>query len=629
MASNSQLLALVDRLRHMPPEKVHAVLQRLPADEKVVILELLEELGLRKKRQMATEKFMEFVHAVWPNFIEGKHHIRIANLFEQVARGELKRLIINLPPRHRLALDTPIATLAGWKTIDSVSVGDYVFAPDGKPVLVTGKSEVYEEELYEVKTSDGQTIKCDGEHLWTVRFGSPGRPFITLTTRDLLHRLETENWRKHDNLPILPPYKAVEYPDKPFIVDPYVLGVWLGDGAATCGTIGSPPWDAPFIRERFEAVGVKTTTLSWDMTFGTHGLMVKLREIGVLNNKHIPEEYLSGSVAQRQALLQGLIDTDGSVDKNGKVEFGNSNLRIIESFLCLVHSLGIKARITSRQGYYRGVAKKMAYRVMFKYPNAASLPRKAANCRELRGNWARSIDVRRLDMVGKVQCLEVANDDGLFLAGRSFICTHNTKSEFASYLFPAWFLGKFPHKKIIQASHTAELAVGFGRKVRNLVDSETYQTIFPQVKLQSDSKAAGRWNTNFSGDYFAVGVGGAVAGKGADLCLAKETICIIDDSTGTKEKQIQYVNIGDSIKTANGWEKVTHKKLTIHDRYVRINGDIRTSREHRFLTTEGWKEAKDLRIGDRILTNSIWRRLWVLLKKIFPHKNQPEKLGKV
>lgn len=629
MASNSQLLALVDRLRHMPSDKVHEVLKRLPQDEKVVILELLEELGLRKKRQIATDNFMEFVHAVWPNFIEGKHHIRIARLFEQVARGELKRLIINLPPRHRLHLDTPIATLNSWKTIESVVVGDYVFAPDGKPVLVTGKSDVYEEELYGVITSDGQTITCDGDHLWTVRFGSPDRPFVTLTTREILHKLETESWRKSGNLPILPAYDAVEYSRKNFLVDPYVLGVWLGDGAATCGTIGSPPWDAPFIRERFEAVGVETTTLSWDMTFGTRDLLVKLRAIGVLNDKHIPEEYLCGSIEQRQALLQGLIDTDGYVDGDGKVEFGNSNLRIIESVLCLVHSLGIKARITARQGYYRGNAKKVAYRIMFRYQYAASLPRKAKNCRAMQGNWARSIDIRRLGITGKVQCLEVANSDGLFLAGRSFVCTHNTKSEFASYLFPAWFLGKFPHKKIIQASHTAELAVGFGRKVRNLVDSEIYQTIFPQVKLQSDSKAAGRWNTNFSGDYFAVGVGGAVAGKGADLCLAKESICVIDDNTGTNEKQLQYVNIGNLIKTANGWGRVTHKKLTIHDRYIRINGDTRASREHRFLTTEGWKEAQDLRVGDRILTESIWRKLWALIRRTFHHKNQPEKLGKV
>jgi hypothetical protein len=72
----------------------------------------------------------------------------------------------------------------------------------------------------------------------------------------------------------------------------------------------------------------------------------------------------------------------------------------------------------------------------------------------------------------------------------------HTKSEFASYLLPAWFLGKFPHKKVIQASHTAELAVGFGRKVRNLVDSEVYTEIFPELHLQADSKAAGRWNTS-------------------------------------------------------------------------------------------------------------------------------------
>ena len=103
----------------------------------------------------------------------------------------------------------------------------------------------------------------------------------------------------------------------------------------------------------------------------------------------------------------------------------------------------------------------------------------------------------------------------------------HTKSEFASYLFPAWFLGKFPEKKIIQTAHTAELAVGFGRKVRNLVNTEMYQEIFP-TKLSSDSKAAGRWNTHAGGDYFAIGVGGAVTGKGAD-------VLIIDDPHSEQE----------------------------------------------------------------------------------------------
>ena len=111
----------------------------------------------------------------------------------------------------------------------------------------------------------------------------------------------------------------------------------------------------------------------------------------------------------------------------------------------------------------------------------------------------------------------------------------HTKSEFASYLLPAWFLGKFPNKKVIQTSHTAELAVGFGRKVRNLVDSDAYKKIFPKVALQADSKAAGRWNTNFGGDYFAIGVGGAVTGKGAD-------ILIIDDPHSEQEAALAQFN---------------------------------------------------------------------------------------
>ena len=112
----------------------------------------------------------------------------------------------------------------------------------------------------------------------------------------------------------------------------------------------------------------------------------------------------------------------------------------------------------------------------------------------------------------------------------------HTKSEFASYLLPAWFLGKYPDKKIIQTAHTAELAVGFGRKVRNLVNSKDYKEIFTDVSLQADSKAAGRWNTNKGGEYFAIGVGGAVTGKGADLL-------IIDDPHSEQEGASSDVNV--------------------------------------------------------------------------------------
>ena len=95
----------------------------------------------------------------------------------------------------------------------------------------------------------------------------------------------------------------------------------------------------------------------------------------------------------------------------------------------------------------------------------------------------------------------------------------HTKSEFASFLLPAWFLGNYPDKKIMQASHKADLAVNFGRKVRNLVDSQTYKDTFPDVTLQTDSKSAGRWGTNKGGVYNALGVGGGAAGMGADIFI--------------------------------------------------------------------------------------------------------------
>ena len=108
------------------------------------------------------------------------------------------------------------------------------------------------------------------------------------------------------------------------------------------------------------------------------------------------------------------------------------------------------------------------------------------------------------------------------------IAPRHGKSELISYLAPAWFLGNYPQKKIIMASHTADLAVNFGRRVRNLVSSDLYRDIFPSIELQADSKSASRWGTNRNGEYFAIGVGGALAGRGADLF-------IIDDPHSEQE----------------------------------------------------------------------------------------------
>lgn len=233
----------------------------------------------------------------------------------------------------------------------------------------------------------------------------------------------------------------------------------------------------------------------------------------------------------------------------------------------------------------------------------------------------------------------------------------HTKSEFASYLLPSWFLGNFPGKKVIQTSHTAELAVGFGRKVRNLVDSDVYKTIFSDVSLQADSKAAGRWATNRGGEYFAIGVGGAVTGKGADLliiddphseqeaalsetnpeiydktyewytsgprqrlqpggsivvvmCMTGDTPVLMADGS---EKPLRNINIGDEVATFDKGELTTTKVLNHRssgvDKVIAIQTQsgkiLRANERHPFLVmNEGvleWARVNQLQAGDELV----------------------------
>jgi predicted phage terminase large subunit-like protein len=233
------------------------------------------------------------------------------------------------------------------------------------------------------------------------------------------------------------------------------------------------------------------------------------------------------------------------------------------------------------------------------------------------------------------------------------LAPRHSKSEMSSYLFPAWFLGKYPKKKVIQASHTAELAVGFGRKVRNLVGSDLYQKIFPGIGLQSDSKAAGRWATTQGGEYFAIGVGGAVTGKGADLLIIDDphneqeavmgqfdasiydktydwfqsgprqrlqpggaiviVMCMVGDTdvlmSDGSQKKLRDIKIGDSVATYDNGNlstsRVTNFRssgvddiLQIQTRSGRI---IKANKEHPFLVDDNgereWKKLKELQAG--------------------------------
>jgi predicted phage terminase large subunit-like protein len=526
-------------------------LSTAPLSERARLIALIEELKRRQNREFAQQNFLAFVQQVWPSFIYGRHHARMAQEFEKVVSGENKRLIINLGPRHAVQIDEPIPTPTGWKTMQTLQVGDDVFGQDGKPTKVIGKSEVFHnQQLYRVTTDDGHSLDVDGEHLWTVRMKRGTGVFRDYTTEQLwlrqqgirvkasrgggvhiLHGKITGDVR----LPMLPQMEGSIYPEKQLLIDPYVLGLWLGDGASAQSHITSHDDDAVFVRKQFEDRGYVTTDQKTKYLFGILGLKVALRELGVLNNKHIPEDYLTASLEQRRDLLKGLMDSDGNVSKKGQCFFAQKSLGFITQVRELLCSLGIKNSMSSTEAKIGDVSYGTHHRLSFYATNICNLPRKEDRTLKTERTFGRYIKVEKLNATGDTQCIKVENEDGLFLAGKGYLCTHNTKSEFGSYLLPAWYLGKNPDKKIIQCSHTAELAVGFGRKVRNLVGSAAYQEIFPGVELQQDSKAAGRWNTSAGGSYFAIGVSGAVTGIGGD-------IIIIDDPHSEQEAAIAASN---------------------------------------------------------------------------------------
>ena len=169
----------------------------------------------------------------------------------------------------------------------------------------------------------------------------------------------------------------------------------------------------------------------------------------------------------------------------------------------------------------------------------------------------------------------------------------HTKSEFASYLLPAWFLGNNPGKKVIQTAHTAELAVGFGRKVRNLVGSADYQKVFPGVSLQSDSKAAGRWSTNKGGEYFAIGVGGAVTGKGADLL-------IIDDPHSEQEAMMGQFDVSVYDKVFEWYSSGPRQRLQPGGAIVIVM--CMTGDTDILMADGSQKKLAEIRIGDIVAT---------------------------
>jgi predicted phage terminase large subunit-like protein len=194
----------------------------------------------------------------------------------------------------------------------------------------------------------------------------------------------------------------------------------------------------------------------------------------------------------------------------------------------------------------------------------------------------------------------------------------HTKSEFASIYLPAFFLGKYPDKKIIQTSHTADLALGFGRKVRNMIDSPDFQRLFPNVSLAADSKAAGRWATNRGGEYFAIGVGGAVAGKGADLF-------VIDDPVSEQEGILAEGNPEVYNKVLEWYETGPRQRLQPDAAIIVV---MCVAEGQRVLMANGsWKPIEEISVGDLVTGYEDGKPVYKTVTKVMPQG--PDEIIKV
>ncbi|MFA5458675.1 MAG: LAGLIDADG family homing endonuclease, partial [Synergistaceae bacterium] len=373
---------------------------------------------------------------------------------------------------------TPITTTMGITDIEHIKVGDVVFDENGEQCIVLAVSNIeYGHDCYELTFSDGSKLTAADTHLWPsvsisdefknkrrtaeyrckrretrAKRGTGKRPdlaqrnsltnhvyleppkFTNRSTKDLF---ETQKYRGRVNY-YIPVCKPIQYPKRELLLDPYVFGVWLGDGTKySSGITGIDQGVFEEISKRGFEVKVRRGN-SCRIT----GLITKIKAIGCFENKHIPEVYFTGSVKQRVDLLRGLMDTDGYATKNGGCEIQLTRKELIDDVSRLLHTLGIKHTIHEGEAklYGRVVSKKWRIK-FFTNIKAFNLRRKAERQKR---KGIRPVAFRRyitnIQQVPSVptRCIQVSSASGCYLVGNSLIPTHNSDALLMAALQYAW-----------------------------------------------------------------------------------------------------------------------------------------------------------------------------------------------
>jgi hypothetical protein len=367
-----------------------------------------------------------------------------------------------------LRLDTPIPTPVGMKTMASIQVGDQVLGADGLPCNVVWKSERHVDPTgtYQITFSDGTQVVAGGQHEWVTMTAAERRkaakqsdvyrtvrraarnpdsaprnrkltsPTPTGSTRKTIEILQSLREYRFTNYQFgeanhsIPVAKAWQLKDQDLLLDPYTLGAWLGDGSSSGSQITG--LDEEIFAE-IEKAGFEVVTLPRSpKTRCVRGLVTILKKLGVYKNKHVPEAYLFGSFDQRLALLQGLMDTDGTINKNsGQTEFTNTNKQLADSVYLLAASLGLKPNITEGRATLYGKDCGPCFDVRWTSTLPVfRLPRKLARLPEAVRSTSQWRYITNIDRIQdeEMQCIQVDNDSHLYLITAACIPTHNSKA---------------------------------------------------------------------------------------------------------------------------------------------------------------------------------------------------------
>lgn len=299
---------------------------------------------------------LDLEHGVYPEYLIYRESddgiLRIAGQVDLIIKSGNEITIVD----HKgLPLDTEIPTEDGWTTMKDLQVGNKVFDKDGNLCNVIVKSNIHYNPCYTINFSKDFSITADCDHRWLVYFSTHpntkyhGKPREKImTTKELYEYLQTYNPKNQYQIPKIQLNRALNLGEKNLPIDPYILGLWLGDGTASCGQItqelNSKAWniiknkgyEISKNQEKREGVHAERKTV--------YGLMTLLKQNNLLNNKHIPEIYQRGSIEQRIALIRGLMDADGFYSKsNGRFIMSTTHKWQSDGLIKLLASLGIKA----------------------------------------------------------------------------------------------------------------------------------------------------------------------------------------------------------------------------------------------------------------------------------------------